>query len=223
LEGVINKLLRKGADPHLKTFYGETILHQVINASIPKADNSEKVARLINCFKLLLNLGQDQLEYQKPLMIQPIDVNAVDLSTGLPVLLKVIRLMEPPAKTLEERSFYAQCLDLLLSTSSIDVNAKSRSTALHLAAQFGVDEAVEKLLKKGADPHFRDKHGRTVLHEVVFGLHITRNQLQCLDLLLTSPSTNINIADNHGKTALHIAAKYGNHINNKVLKYLITR
>ncbi|KAJ9412468.1 hypothetical protein QL093DRAFT_2570550 [Fusarium oxysporum] len=78
------------------------------------------------------------------------------------------------------------------------------TTGLHLAACFGLKEAVSALMELNHDPNLKDTYSRTTLwwasregHEAV------------VELLLASGNVDPNIKDNKGRTPLSWAARYG--------------
>jgi ankyrin repeat protein len=89
----------------------------------------------------------------------------------------------------------------------------SNTTGLHLAACFGLKEAVSALLELNHDPNLKDTYSRTPLwwasregHEAV------------VELLLASRNVDPTIRDNKGRTPLSWAARYG-HV--RVVKLLL--
>ena len=70
---------------------------------------------------------------------------------------------------------------------------------------------VKDALDKGQDPNCTDKRGNTGLIEAVY-----RSKL-VMTILLQHPQLDINIANEHGLTALHYAASIGNYIAIKML------
>jgi len=62
-------------------------------------------------------------------------------------------------------------------------------------------EVASLLLDKGADPNFRDKEGRTPLHQVLEVGHV----------LLQKCGANANARDKDGFTPLHITSHNGYH------------
>jgi len=115
LEDTAAKLLGKGADPELKNVSEETSFNQVFQALCIHINDTERVNRLINCFKLLLKYGSDSS-----------------------LLHDVIYWTN--AETQEKIAVFIRCLDLILkSTSFIDVNIHDKNglSPLHVAARFG--------------------------------------------------------------------------------------
>lgn len=68
-------------------------------------------------------------------------------------------------------------------------------------------QCVRLLLRKGADPHKRNRHGSAILH---FAAHVDTHGLIVKALLLSGAL--VDAIDEYGSTALHIAAR-SNHIS----------
>ena len=94
-------------------------------------------------------------------------------------------------------------MDRLVAIHSLDVNTRVgfHTTALHAASAMRNLEVASLLLDKGADPNFRDKEGRTPLHQVLEVGHV----------LLQKCGANANARDKDGFTPLHIASHNGYH------------
>lgn len=90
-----------------------------------------------------------------------------------------------------------------------------RATPLHFAAKYGHLDAVEYLLRSGADLESRDEEGLTAIQHAV-GAAKFRDLLQ----LLISAGANLNTRDNEGKTPLMRAAF---NWRSEVVKYLIAQ
>ncbi|CAL1535973.1 unnamed protein product [Lymnaea stagnalis] len=88
--------------------------------------------------------------------------------------------------------------------------------ALSIAATYGQIDTVAELLKNGANPTLRSARQRTPLHDACIGGHF-----ECAQLLMDAMSaSDVNIPDNSGQTAAHIAAFQG---ETKILKQLIEK
>ncbi|KAL1507535.1 hypothetical protein AB1Y20_007159 [Prymnesium parvum] len=91
-----------------------------------------------------------------------------------------------------------------------DVNYQGlldKKTPLHVAAEHGQANFMKLILDRGADPMIREAEGRSALHSAVHS-----NKIAAVIALLEHPKVVmkkldlIQICDNHGRTALHIAA-----------------
>ena len=129
----VEKLLEKGADPNLKDSKGCSVLHHIANATIPNVGTTETSARLLKCLRILLNR-------QPPFCAAGIhvDVNAVDASQET-ILHRLVAQMEQAIDTPEATNHYSKCLDLVLSSPSIQIDARDKSgdSALFTAACCG--------------------------------------------------------------------------------------
>ena len=76
-------------------------------------------------------------------------------------------------------------------------------TGLHVAARFGLDNAVLDLLKISHKPNVRSHHKETPL------MIASRHGHKSTAKLLLEHKANVNLQGNHLQTALHRAAKYG--------------
>lgn len=129
----LEKLLEKGADPNLKDSKGCSVLHHIANATIPNVGTTETSSRLLKCLRILVN-------WQPPFCTAsiPIDVNAIDASQET-ILHRLVAQMELATDTPDATNHYAKCLDLLLSSPSIEIDARDKSgdSALFTAACCG--------------------------------------------------------------------------------------
>lgn len=84
---------------------------------------------------------------------------------------------------------------------------KDKKTPLHLAAEHGQAALVKLLLDRGADPLIRESEGRSALHSAVHSnkQEVVRTILEHLKVAEKKKDL-IQITDNQGRTALHIAA-----------------
>lgn len=98
-------------------------------------------------------------------------------------------------------------------------NYKNGHTALHEAVNSGNLDAVELLLKNGADINAKTHHGDTLLHfspsnyiELTNGFHKTKlnRQAAALPFLLEKSPHLINVKNNNGTTPLHAIIWHGN-------------
>jgi len=96
------------------------------------------------------------------------------------------------------------------SLTGVFIEAES-NTPLHRVSYAGYTvgdsyyEWLQRMLNAGADPNLkRPNDGQTVLGEAVRGANDG-----ALSLLLDHPNINLNLQDNGGNTALHIAAENG--------------
>ena len=74
---------------------------------------------------------------------------------------------------------------------------------VYWAARDDYTEEVVRLLGRGADPNWQDKHGWSALHEAC-----AYNHHQMLTVMINKHA-NINIEDRYKDTPLHLACSYG--------------
>mmetsp|Transcript_103 Transcript_103/g.398 ORF Transcript_103/g.398 Transcript_103/m.398 type:complete len:424 (-) Transcript_103:505-1776(-) len=140
------------------------------------------------------------------LIAQGVNVNVCD-DKGQSALHKVCRIGGSHA--------VAVCVAMAAKDVEIDFQDKNGKTALHYAAEYGHDDLVEWLLAKDADPTVQSLDGWFPLHEACF-----KNAKRCIELLtLTAKKPDINGADVHGRTALHIASY---RCDTAILEFLVT-
>ncbi|KAK4448990.1 ankyrin repeat-containing domain protein [Podospora aff. communis PSN243] len=112
----------------------------------------------------------------------------------------------------------------LIQSPGINIEARTNEghTPLILAAQHGKTKMVKELLKRGANINTRDRTGRTALSQainpwfppadprrVAIGtalFFVTDDAMPCINLLLSHPDTDPNLADTLGRTPLMHAA-----------------
>ncbi len=94
-----------------------------------------------------------------------------------------------------------------LIDAGADVNAVGGFdwTALLVASVKGHVPAVRQLLVRGADPNLRDIYGWTPLMRAVY-----EEREMVVQALLEQPDVALNVSNDQGATALHLAAVKGN-------------
>ncbi len=94
-----------------------------------------------------------------------------------------------------------------LLDAGADVNAVGGFdwTALLVASVKGHVAAVRQLLARGADPNLRDIYGWTPLMRAVY-----EERKMVVQALLEQPDVALNVSNDQGATALHLAAVKGN-------------
>ena len=124
-----------------------------------------------------------------------------------------------------------------------DVNAKDKNgkTALMIAAQNTISNAVRVLIDAGADVNVKDNNGKTALmiavcrnyefrdlysgkkkkrrQAAVMAYYINKSLINILNSLIEA-GADINAKDHDGRTALMIATEHGNGRNHEVLSIL---
>lgn len=92
-----------------------------------------------------------------------------------------------------------------LATNKIEINSADEKgyTALIYAAYHGQEEAVNFLLKKGADPCVKDKRGNTATLGAIFKGHLK------IAKLLLHTKCGVNDANEVGQTPLMFASLFG--------------
>ncbi|MEU7215743.1 ankyrin repeat domain-containing protein [Nocardia iowensis] len=153
--GKVNKLLAKGADLRGVGICGWNVLMLALAARKRKA------------FRALLDAGVDTTHrdedgatvlhiaariedawYMQTLLEYPVDVNAIDPSSGATPLVAA-------------RGNYEQFQMLLAAGADPNIPDLSGGTALHHAAELARYQQVLDLLNAGADPNRADESGRT--------------------------------------------------------------
>lgn len=108
--------------------------------------------------------------------------------------------------------------EYLLSNDSIELNSKERvfgETVLHRAVINRHLPMTQRLLEKGADVGVQNHFGQTALHLSVSSPVMDHDILDVLLSYLEDKS--LNLVDQHGRTAVHVAAENGHHLAVKVL------
>ena len=118
------------------------------------------------------------------------------LSGGLDVELHrlVIKALDDPDDA------YLQINHLIDSGIDVDILDHQGNTALHIAAQNGLEAIVDRLLLAGAYMNANGDGGDTPLH-----LAVRAGHLACVKSLLRSENINVNIANDQEDTPIHDA------------------
>lgn len=118
------------------------------------------------------------------------NVNAQNLDGDTPLMLSILY---------DEK----ECFDLILEHNDVNVNfANDGRTALHVAALNGNEDMCVALLEKGADINAQDRDGTTPLMDAI---EIIEHIKSAKMILRRSP--NLEIQNDDGETALHLAAQ----------------
>jgi ankyrin repeat protein len=190
------KLIKKGADPNVRTSENETLLMTVIQR------NNFQMANL------LIEKGADP------------NVRWKD-EDGEDTFALMMATVEVEAKGFGKKADEAlNVLKELVRMSNIDLNAMANlrkvntstyeaSTALHYAVEHNLHEVVLVLLgaHPGIDLNVQDEQGNTALMLAVKG-----NHMDLVAALMNHPGVALNVQDNGGDTALMLAVK-GNHLD----------
>ena len=195
MTGICDALLASGADS--KTTYpdGKTLLHYTVSPSLGlarvaqrlleygvsanEADKSGNTALHLatsrSCIEILLKNGADATLLDNK-----------ELTPLISIVTSAIKNTEPD-------------LESLIKVSDLRARDQSGKTALHLAAQNGLERTVRSLLKHRAETTVLDARKKTPLL-----LAVHSQQWNVVPILATQPG--INTWDEAGSTALHHAA-----------------
>lgn len=92
--------------------------------------------------------------------------------------------------------------DWIITSKTITAVDGSKNTALHYAAEWGLEDSISTLIEKGADVNVKNANGETPLINAV-----KTDNTAAIDLLLAYGSF-LNTRDNSGSTALHTAVRW---------------
>ena len=74
----MTKLLKNGANIHLKDSKNRTVLHKVAGVALSDLRSADETAKFVNCLELLLNWKGNPDETNCKQAVAPIDVNSKD-------------------------------------------------------------------------------------------------------------------------------------------------
>eukprot|EP01119_Soliformovum_irregulare_P020367 TRINITY_DN6584_c0_g1_i2.p1 TRINITY_DN6584_c0_g1~~TRINITY_DN6584_c0_g1_i2.p1 ORF type:complete len:1254 (-),score=400.18 TRINITY_DN6584_c0_g1_i2:40-3801(-) len=94
-------------------------------------------------------------------------------------------------------------LERIITPQNVNVEDRTGTTPLQIAAFFGTIDGLKLLVGKGASVNSKDQENATVLHKAVIG-----GFLDCTKFLLDK-GANQYVPDNDGLTPLHHACYYG--------------
>lgn len=105
------------------------------------------------------------------------------------------------ASTLFAVSYHDQWTFIGKYRGNVNLRDAYGNTPLHYAAHRGHMSVIIKLLEKGAETNATNKQNRTALH-----IAAKRGALECVrDLVSSGHTTDLDIQDEQGNTALHVA------------------
>ncbi|MEE1059293.1 MAG: ankyrin repeat domain-containing protein [Treponema sp.] len=93
-------------------------------------------------------------------------------------------------------------MNWIITSQTIKACDGSKNTVLHYAAEWGLEDAIELLIKKGADISAKNASGETPL------FNAAKTDNADIVNLLVKEGSKLNIRDNLGSTPLHIAVRW---------------
>lgn len=97
-----------------------------------------------------------------------------------------------------------QIMEWLITSKTIKDTDGIGNTALHYATEWGLENAAETLITKGADKEAKNANGETPIFSA------SKNNNPEIITLLANKGCKINVRDNLGSTPLHVAVRWGN-------------
>lgn len=97
-----------------------------------------------------------------------------------------------------------QVMEWLITSKTIKDTDGIGNTALHYATEWGLENAVETLITKGANKEAKNANGETPIFSAC------KNNKPEIISLLAKKGCKINVRDNLGSTPLHVAVRWGN-------------
>ena len=207
----INLLLKAGADVNISCAKGNTCLHHCV---IEDCKN-EVLQTMISCGAQVNAINK---EGRTALMIASKSGNI----EGINVLLKAgadPNIIDVDGNTCLHCSvlgnYRKEVLHMIID-HSVHLNAinKKVHTALMMASERGNSDAINVLLKAGADPNIIDADGNTCLHFLV----LQRCNKEVLEIIIDH-GVHVNTMNKRNETALMIASAKG---NTDIIKVLLT-
>lgn len=160
---MVKLLLKKGADPNMKTLWGDTLLTAAAGQNNARKNN-------IEMFRLLLERGADPNLHGDALLASAVYQNNIELTrllleNGADPNIGYKYGSIPLLKAVEQRGIGIIKV-LLKSGADVNVTDKTGKTPLMAAASRGKEndkDIVELLVKNGANLKAKDKNGKTVM------------------------------------------------------------
>ncbi|XP_078803735.1 serine/threonine-protein phosphatase 6 regulatory ankyrin repeat subunit C isoform X2 [Oryzias latipes] len=182
---VASELVNCGANLNQPSYHGNTPLHMAAASSCG-----------VMCFELLVNNGAD------------VSVQNKDGKTPLHIAAKYGR--------------FTGSQILIQNGAEIDCGDTNGNTPLHIAAKYGQELLISTLLTNGADKNRQGIHGMLPLHlaalcgfpdccrKLLSSGHFYNSMPSAVGSPSSGEELDINMSDDHGRTALHAAASGGN-------------
>ncbi|GAB4813603.1 hypothetical protein N2152v2_000649 [Parachlorella kessleri] len=216
----VKALLAHGADVAARDIHGLTVLIEACFYDSSKHTPNTKAAIV----RLLLAAGADPAEQSEARSHIPNNggVTALHAAAGYGNVGAIEALVEDGRADVDAAvesegwrplhmavGYTGECHPgalLALLEAGADLNAASHdgTTALHMAARLGHNNAIDLLAAAGADLRAQDKNGDTALHAAV------RNNCMQATAALVEAGAPLNVANCSGRTSLDVARLRGN-------------
>lgn len=188
---VFTVLLVNGADPLVRYPDGTTLLHRAVQLGLPKvAQQMLKYGVKVNDQDGEGNTALHAAIHNRSCLAVVLkhraDVHILNNAGDTPLLHATRTTQKQQEPDLEQ----------LITISNPSTKDRDGKTALHLAAENGLEKTIRLLLQQGADTTSTTAQERTPLH-----LAILNHQWHVIPLLAVQPG--INSWDEEGTTALH--------------------